>query len=68
MNVVKMEDYHKGITYMSKIKEQGMRAWRINATLWLCAVVQSKPIWFLSQRGKSEIITREEAQVYLSLA
>ena len=67
MSVVRMEDYHEGITYMRRIREQGMRAWRVSATLWLCAVVQNKTIWFLSQRGKSEVITKEEAQTYLAL-
>lgn len=65
--LIKMEDHHKGITYMNKIKEQGLRAWRISATLWLCVIAQNKATWFLSQRGKSKIITKKEAEVYLNL-
>ena len=67
MSVIRMEDYHKGITYMNKIRERGLRAWRISATLWLCAVAQNRTTWFLSQRGKSRVITRKEAETYLNL-
>lgn len=68
MNVVRMEDYSPSIAYKRKIKEQGLRAWRITATLWLCAIHQGELIWFLSQRGESEIISKEDAQGYLALA
>lgn len=64
--LVRLEDRQPELGYKSHLRECGLRAWRLGASIWLCVVCQDKLTWFVSQRGKSKIISREIAHQFLA--
>lgn len=64
--LIRLEDLRPELGYKNSIRECGLRAWRLGASLWLCVICQEKLTWFISQRGHSRVISREIAHQFLA--